>query len=123
MKIKLKHITIEKYTCIESEQQFEVDSNVTVLVGMNESGKTSVLKAMAKTNYFEADDDFKFNVVHDYPRKEKKALDKSGQNPVAVVGTYEILEDFKHEIDSELGQNIFMDKTIKYSTKYNNKDS
>jgi predicted ATP-dependent endonuclease of OLD family len=42
---------------------------ITVLVGMNESGKTSVLECLAKTNYFEDDEKFKFNETLDYPRK------------------------------------------------------
>ena len=34
--IKLKSATIHKYKCIENDNSFEVDDNVTVLVGMNE---------------------------------------------------------------------------------------
>ena len=61
--IKLKEVIIHKYKCIEKTNCIEVDDKVTVLVGMNESGKTSVLEAIAKTNYFEDDKDFKFNCL------------------------------------------------------------
>ena len=70
--IKLVKATIHKYKSIETEQFFNVEDDVTVLVGMNESGKTSILEALAKVNYFEDDDDFKFNMTHDFPRKQKK---------------------------------------------------
>ena len=39
--ITLQEVTIHKYKCIESDQTFNVDEGVTVLVGMNESGKTA----------------------------------------------------------------------------------
>ena len=72
--MKLKKVAIHKYKCFESEQSFDVEDDVTVLVGMNESGKTSVLEAVAKTNYFQDDSEFKFNLTHDFPRKEKKGM-------------------------------------------------
>ena len=72
--MKLTNVTIHKYKSFEQEQMFEVQDDVTILVGMNESGKTSVLEAIAKTNYFQNDKKFKFNVTHDYPRREKKNI-------------------------------------------------
>ena len=85
--IKLVKADIERYKCIEKEQSFNVEEDITVLVGMNESGKTSILEALAKTNYFEEDDKFKFDMTHDFPRKQKKVADKSGDVQTAVVVT------------------------------------
>ena len=51
--IRLVKATINRYKCIEKEQSFNVEDNITVLVGMNESGKTSILEALSKANYFE----------------------------------------------------------------------
>ena len=76
--MKLKSVVIRKYKCFSEEQSFAVDPHVTVLVGKNESGKTSVLHALAKSNYFTDDPDFKFEPIIDYPRREKKAYDRSG---------------------------------------------
>ena len=90
MLITLKDACIHKYKSIEFDQSFELDEKITALVGMNESGKTTVLESLAKTNYFESDDSFKFNTTHDYPRKEKKSLDKSKENPKAVTATFQI---------------------------------
>lgn len=53
--IRLKQATVHKYKSIESDQALDIESDVTVLVGMNESGKTSIFVALAKSNYFEAD--------------------------------------------------------------------
>ena len=87
--MKLKKVTIRKYKCFSEEQSFEVDDNVTILVGKNESGKTAVLQALAKSNYFTEDTDFKFEPIIDFPRREKKAYDRSGSiaSPIDCVFT------------------------------------
>ena len=59
--IKLTKATIYKYKSIENTQSFNVEPDITVLVGMNESGKTSILEALSKVNYFESDSKFKFS--------------------------------------------------------------
>ncbi len=58
--IKLKNIEILKYKSFTTPQSINIEEDITVLVGMNESGKTSVLECLAKTNYFEDDEKFKF---------------------------------------------------------------
>jgi recombinational DNA repair ATPase RecF len=72
--MKLKEVKIHKYKSFETAQKFELEEDITVLVGMNESGKTSALESLAKTHYFQEDEDFKFNATHDYPRKDKKRI-------------------------------------------------
>ena len=119
--ISLKNVTIHKYKCIESDQSFEVDGSITVLVGMNESGKTSVLEALAKTNYFTADERFKFNTTHDYPRKEKKRMEKSGIEPKAVTSYFEISSDLMEEIKDDLGDGVFTQSTFSRLSKFDNK--
>ena len=116
--IKLTEVTIHKYKSIESDQTFPIDDKITILVGMNESGKTSVLEAIAKTNYFTEDDTFKYSTTHDYPRKEKKALDKSGEDPQAVTSTYKISQELIDEINNALGENVFSEETFSITTKY-----
>jgi predicted ATPase len=116
--IKLKSVEINKYKCIESTQEFEVDPSITVLVGMNESGKTSVLEALAKTNYFQKDPKFKFNATHDYPRKQKKSMDKSGDDPIAAQCTYALSDKLIGKINNIIGEGIFSSKEISITTKY-----
>lgn len=101
--IKLIKANIIRYKCIETEQSFDVEDDVTVLVGMNESGKTSILEALAKTQYFENDEKFTFNMIHDFPRKQKKSVDKTGEIPGAVKLEYQVDNNVLHEIYKELG--------------------
>lgn len=121
--MRLTNVKIHKYKCIETEQSFGIDDDITVLVGMNESGKTSVLEAIAKTNYFQKDSAFEFNPTHDYPRKEKKRLDKSGDDPNAITCTYSISEALKSKIAQDLGEGVFVINTFTYSTTFSNKNS
>lgn len=118
--IKLTKAVIHKYKCIEKEQTIEIEPDVTVLVGMNESGKTSLLEALAKVNYFDpSDTDYKFNMTHDYPRKQKKAAEKSKRPIEAVTLHYEIDDDLLDEISEDLGFE-FSCTTFSYTKKYDN---
>ncbi len=117
--IKLKKANIIRYKCIEKEQSFDVEDDTTVLVGMNESGKTSVLEVLAKSNYFEDDKDFMYSTIHDFPRKQKKEMDKSGVTPTAVELHYRISEDMLKEISNELGIEL-TDNTFFITCKYDN---
>ena len=121
--MKLFKAVIHKYKCINSDQTIELNPDVTVLVGMNESGKTTVLECLAKTNYFESDDKFKFNATHDYPRKEKKSMEKSGKTPHSISATYELDDDLITEIENDIGEGVFTQKTFTVKTKYNNVDT
>jgi predicted ATP-dependent endonuclease of OLD family len=117
--IKLAKATVYKYKCIETEQSFDVEPNTTVLVGMNESGKTSILESLAKTNYFDKDDNFIFNLTHDYPRKQKKAIDKSGENPAAVRLEYQMDDPLAQEIERDLGVKL-KKRSFTITKKYDN---
>ena len=117
--IKLTKADIVRYKCIEKEQSFEIEDDVTVLVGMNESGKTSILESLAKTNYFEKDDKFAFNMTHDFPRKQKKAADKSGEVQTAAVLHYKVGTEVIDQIYEDLGVKPLID-TFSITYKYDN---
>lgn len=118
--MKLKEVTINKYKSFESAQNFGLENDITILVGMNESGKTSALEAMAKTRYFQDDENFKFNATHDYPRKDKKRMEKNSENPAAITCTYEIDNNLLVSIEREMGKGILKSTIFSVTTKYNN---
>lgn len=117
-KATLTRVEINKYKSIETTQAFEVDEHVTTLVGKNESGKSAVLEAMAKTGYFEEDDKFKFDATTDYPRREKKKFDKAGRDVTVATCTYRLSDDLISEIQADIGPKAFKAKTITYSKEF-----
>jgi predicted ATPase len=121
--MKLTDVTIHKYKSFETDQHFKVNDNITILVGMNESGKTAILESIAKTNYFQDDKDFKFNKTHDFPRREKKKIEKSGEKPNAITCKYELEKEDIDKIEQELGKDIIKTETFSISTDYNNKNT
>ena len=121
--INLKKATLHKYKCIENDQSFEVDKDITVLVGMNESGKTAILEALAKTNYFEEDKKFIFNRTHDYPRREKKKMEKRGERAKAITCEFEISPDLLSEISEDIGAGVFEQNIIRKVTYYSGSDT
>lgn len=121
--MKLKDVTIHKYKSFESVQKFELENDITVLVGMNESGKTSALESIAKTHYFQDDEDFKFNSTHDYPRKDKKRMEKNNENPEAITCVYEIDEKLLQSIEKDMGKGVLKSTIFSVTTKYDNKKS
>lgn len=120
--INLKKVTLHKYKCIENDQSFEVDKDITVLVGMNESGKTAILEALAKTNYFEEDKKFIFNATHDYPRREKKKMEREGKRAKAITCEFEISTDLLSKISEDIGTGVFEQNIIRQKTYYSGKD-
>lgn len=117
--LSLSHIEILKYKSFTSPQSIKIEDDITVLVGMNESGKTSVLECLAKTNYFENDEKFKFNDTLDYPRKELKAISKSDERPKAIVCSYNLSDELIQNIENLLGSNTWAgDKTITVTSLY-----
>jgi predicted ATP-dependent endonuclease of OLD family len=118
--MKLIKAEIHKYKSFEDTQSFNIEDDITILVGMNESGKTSALESIAKTNYFQDDEQFKFNTTHDYPRRQKKKMDKSGETPKAITCTYEIDKTLKYRIENEFGEEILKSNQFSVTTKYSN---
>lgn len=81
--MKLKSVTIQKFRNFVDAQTIEIEEDVTCLVGKNESGKTTILKALHRLNPANGDSK-KFNLVTEYPRwrlardrRENPEVDKS----------------------------------------------
>lgn len=116
--IKLEKVEIYKYKSIEDTQSFNVGDKITILVGMNESGKTNILEALAKVNYFNDDKSFQFDKIHDYPRKELKQI--KDEFPYAVTCFYAISEELQERIYDDLKVREFYIEKFSYTKYYNN---
>lgn len=120
--IKLKKVLIKNYKSINSEQTFEVEDDITTIVGMNESGKTAILEAIAKTNYFDEDPTFKFNSTADFPRKDLKRFQRNTniEEQEVVECTYKIEDSLISEIEGIFGKDIISNSQFKLVSSYNN---
>jgi predicted ATP-dependent endonuclease of OLD family len=65
--MKLEAVTVQRYRNFVEPQRIEIEPDVTCLVGKNESGKTTVLKALHRLNPANGSD-LKFDLTTEYPR-------------------------------------------------------
>ncbi len=113
--IKLKKVTINKYKCIETEQGFDVEDDITVLVGKNESGKTAILEAVNKSNPYQND---QFDILQDYPRKEVKRFERKQDDVRVIQCTYILEEELMRQIIAEIGPKTLATNEITHSLCY-----
>lgn len=94
---------------LSKRQEVEIDPRITTVVGMNESGKTSFLSAIAKTNYFDdTDADFKYDAIHDYPRLGLIDFENDAEDKGNIIScTYEIPKELIDTINTELELKYF----------------
>lgn len=119
MKLVKAHIT--KYKSINDSTPVEIDKNVTVLVGVNEAGKSAFLESLYKAESVLDDD--KYNEVFDYPRKDwsayKRRADKEESSVVAEL-TYNIEDDEAGAIEDELGKDVLSGRSYKLTHHIDN---
>jgi hypothetical protein len=95
------HIT--NYRSVEDSEPFDVETDVTCLVGKNESGKTATLRALYRLNPVEAG--VGFDEVVDFPAKktrDRKRLPTDQMIPV-VAATFRLTDTEIDEIQEILG--------------------
>ena len=118
--MKLIKVEINKYKSFTKPQSISINPEITVLVGKNESGKTAFLEAVAKTNYFEADNGFKFNDTNDYPRSTFSQYRKTGNTDKVITCTYELDDSELKKIADKVGKDVYLDKSLSITTNFDN---
>lgn len=116
--MKLTRVTIHKYKSFLTEQTYEVESQITRIVGKNESGKTALLEALAKSNYFEDNTEFKFDKDLDYPRSELIKAKK--ENPAVITCEYELSDEDVESVEDDFGEGIISKQTFSLTSYYDN---
>lgn len=119
MKLTQTHIT--KYKSIEDSAPVDIDENVTVLVGVNEAGKSAFLESLYKAE--SVLDDEEYSEVFDYPRKDwltyKRRADKKASSVVAEL-SYELESEEVAAIEAELGKDVLTGNIYKVTHKIDN---
>lgn len=108
------------FKSIDNPQEVKIAPNVTVLVGMNEAGKTVFLQALQKSDDVLGVE--KFNTVDDYPRKNLTTYQKrhEAQPATATVLTYKPSDAQVLQLSALLKTQIPAGFTFTESTDYKN---
>lgn len=116
----LSSAKVGPFRSMNSIQTVTVDSAATVFVGMNEAGKTVLLKALQKSADALGEDSFE--PVEDYPRKDLSAYLKTHktQPAVATILTYTLSDDEIRRVNDKLGTTLKSGHEITISHKYDN---
>lgn len=121
MKLKTVHIT--DFRSIRDSNAFDV-TDVTGLVGKNESGKTAILQALYRLNPI-VPDQGKFDVTDDYPRGDvedyQQGIDNGDLEPATVVrATYALEAEEIEEIEEAFGAGVLKTGEFTLSKSYAN---
>ena len=110
--MKLTKATVHKYKSFLTEQSIDVEPEITRIVGKNESGKSALLEAMAKSFYYDDQDStFKFDKDLDYPRSELIRVRKD--NPAAVTCEYSLSDQELDTIEKSFLPGILKNRVSK----------
>jgi len=112
--MRLTNFHIKKYRSIEDSGEIRVDENVTTFVGINESGKTNVFRALKKINHVEDTD---FDELTEHPMWHFGNFDPE---EIFVTVTFKLDDEEKGKI-KEISNNQLSLEEIKFSRKKNMK--
>jgi hypothetical protein len=118
--MQLTSADIGPFRSINTTQKLSIDPAVTVLVGMNEAGKTVLLKALHKA--VDALSQDSFNPIEDYPRRDLSAYLKvhATEAAAAIVLNYELSEAEVQAINKKLGLSLKAGHKLSVTHKYDN---
>jgi predicted ATP-dependent endonuclease of OLD family len=93
--MQLRSVTVQFFRNFVEPQKFDVESDITVLVGKNESGKTTVLKALHRLNPANQVD-VEFDLTTEYPRwrlARDRKTDPDLAGTTLIEATFELSDE------------------------------
>lgn len=112
--MKLVRAKVTNFRSVEDSNEFTI-SNLTCLVGKNESGKTAILEALYGLNPY--DENFQYNKTYDYPRRYYTKFNErhpNGYSPV-VLTWWELNDEEISLVEERFGENALSSKPISIS--------
>ncbi|MCG3117694.1 MAG: ATP-binding protein [Candidatus Manganitrophus sp. SA1] len=119
--MRLKRAQIREFKSIWDSNPFEID-RVACLVGKNEAGKSTILRALYRLNPI-VEKDASFDITDDYPRSEVESYEQdieSGQRKHAIVveATFELESPELETIKDEYGDGLLTRPEVIISKGY-----
>ncbi len=115
--MKLMSFRVRRYKNVLDSTDVPVESDVTTLVGMNESGKSTMLDALYRLNPVYGD---KFVARDDYPRwrwkRDGRKEDLSLITPIEA--TFALEDDDVNALQEALGDGVVAEKTVTVGRRY-----
>ena len=116
----LHTVRVQNFKCVNDSTKFKVDEKVTYLVGKNESGKTTLLQAIAKLNPVDpATGDF---AILEYPRSRMVAYQQRAetQPDEVLTTTWSLSQEDIADLEEILGPAARNINSVEISKGYSN---
>jgi hypothetical protein len=116
--VRLVNAHVSYYRSIEDSEEFEIDPDVTCMVGKNEAGKTAVLQALYRLNPVGKVGPFDEDL--DFPTRKSAQRRKylADQGIPVVVATFELTSDEVDAVAAELGERVLKSRTFTLTRGY-----
>jgi hypothetical protein len=116
MPVLLVRARITNYRSIEDSGKFAIESDVTALVGKNESGKTAGLQALYRVS--PVDSSAVFDEVIDFPSRLTRQRKQAANQIPAVAATFRLDDDEIAVIEKDLGAGALASREFTVTTGY-----
>ncbi|MGM0696967.1 MAG: ATP-dependent nuclease [Actinomycetota bacterium] len=113
--MKLQKVAIRRYRSIEEMDAFEIEPDVTCLVGKNESGKTAVLQALNKSH---SHDGAKFDEGLDYPTTRTSERRKAEGTMQVTTLSYHVDDSDVQAVEDCMGKGALSSRMLTVKTRY-----
>jgi predicted ATP-dependent endonuclease of OLD family len=116
----LKIVRVRKFKSINDSESVPIESQVTCLVGKNESGKTAFLEALYRLNPVPTGHRETFEELHDYPRRRRGLERDAIPSTVPVEAVFELEDEDVKEIESSFGKGAIESREVTVNKSYQN---